>query len=198
MNPNLQKVFAFLVQAESDKAIPQCDGIFVFGSTTGEIAQQAAHLYLEGKAPRIIISGAHRHDKTEGPFGFPSEAQYLASIAEAAGVPHDRILLEEKATNTYENVIFGMQVLQKAGFAPKTLVLVCIPYLLRRARACFAKNFPAIKVYGSAMPVDADFFTDYRLQRIKGELPRLVKYAEGGTIAPSVIPPEILAAAEQF
>jgi uncharacterized SAM-binding protein YcdF (DUF218 family) len=198
MNPYLKQVCEYLAQAEPDDTIPQCDGIFVFGTTTGDVAKHAARLYLNGKAPRLIISGRHRYDKTEGPFGFASEAEYLASLAEEVGVPRDKMLLETMATNTYENVVFGMRVCQEAGFMPKTLILVSIPYLLRRARACFAKNFPEIKVYGSAMPVDENFFTDYRLERIKGELPRLVKYAEGGTIAPSVIPEEIQYAAHQF
>lgn len=198
MNPNLKKVFGFLSQAEPDETIPRCDVIFVFGTSTGEVGRHAASLYLQGKAPLILISGRHRHDKTDGPFGFASEAEYLASLAEADGVPKEKIILEPKATNTYENTILGMDTLKASGVIPKSLVLVAVPYLLRRARACFVKNFPDVKIYGSAMSVDEDFFTSYRLERIKGELPRLVKYAEGGTIAPTVIPDDITKSAELF
>jgi hypothetical protein len=73
--------------------------------------------------------------------------------------------------------------------------VVAVPYLLRRARAYFAKNFPEVKIYGSAMPVDDAFFTPYRIQRIKGELPRLIEYAEGGYLVETIIPEDIKTAA---
>lgn len=198
MDSNLKTVFDFLTQADSDAAIPACDAIFVFGTTSGDVAKHAASLYLKGKAPRMIISGWHGHGKNEGPFGFPSEAEYLASVAEGEGVPKQAIILEMRATNTYENAIFGMQACKDAAFSPASIVIVAIPYLLRRARATFAKNFPDVKIYGSAMPVGEDFFTPYRLERIKGELPRLVKYAEGGTIVPTIIPEDVKKSAELF
>jgi uncharacterized SAM-binding protein YcdF (DUF218 family) len=198
MNESLKQVFDFLVQADPEEAIPHCDAIFVFGTITGDVARHAAYLYKIKKADRIIISGWHAHQKTEGPFGFPSEAEYLASIAEEEGVPSDKIILEKKATNTYENVIFGMKACEEINFNPKTLILTSIPYLLRRARSCFAKNFSEIKIYGSAMQVDDAFFTPFRIERIKGEFPRLEKYAEEGSIAPSVIPEEIKEAINSF
>lgn len=191
INSDLKSIFEFLAQSEPDTGIPRCDAIFVFGTTTGQVAGQAAHLYQIGKADHLIISGKHRHDKTEGPFGFASEAEYLASIATNAGVPKDTIILEREAINTYENTIFGMKAARDAGIDPKNLIIVSIPYLLRRAQACFAKNFPEIKTYGSAMSVNEDFFTPYRIERIKGEFPRFKKYAEAGTIAPVEVPQEI-------
>jgi len=196
INPDLKKVFEFLTQAEPDEKIPGCDALFVFGTNTGDVARHAASLYRQGKAPRMVISGSHRHDRTEGPFGFPSEAEYMASIAEKEGLPKEKIILETKATNTHENTVFGMQACKDAGFFPKSLILVAVPYLLRRARAGFTKNFPDIKIYGSAMPVAEDFFTPYRIKRIKGELPRLIKYAESGTIIATAIPDDIKKSAE--
>jgi hypothetical protein len=69
-------------------------------------------------------------------------------------------------------------------------------HILRRARACFAKNFPKIKIYGSAMSVNDAFFTPYRIQRMKGELPRLVEYAKIGNLVETVIPEDVKTAAE--
>jgi hypothetical protein len=48
------------------------------------------------------------------------------------------------------------------------------------------------------MPIDDAFFTPSRIQRIKGELPRLIKYAEGGTIVHTTIPQDVISAGEQF
>ena len=190
-NPDFKKVFDFLVQAEPDDMIPQCDAIFVFGTTNGDVAKHAAHLFASGKAPTMIISGMYGAIRTAGPAGFNSEAEYLASIAGKEGVPQENILLEPKARNTYENVVFGMETYKAAGFSPKTLLLVATPYLLRRARAYFVKNFPEIKIYASAMLVNDDFFTPYRIERIKGEFPRLMKYAEMGNLAPVEVPKDV-------
>jgi uncharacterized SAM-binding protein YcdF (DUF218 family) len=194
-NLYLKKVYDFLVQAEPDSEIPPCDAIFVFGSNNEDMAKHAALLYLQKKAPRIIVSGLHGLNKIEGPHGFNSEAEYLASIIEKEGVPKENIILDMKATNTYENVIFGIQMCEEKGFNPKNLVLVSVPYLLRRAKACFAKNFSEIKTYGSAYIVPDTFFEPWRIERIKGELSRLIKYAEGGTIIPVVIPEDVKEAA---
>jgi uncharacterized SAM-binding protein YcdF (DUF218 family) len=194
-DPHLQKVYDFLVQAESDSEIPRCDAIFVFGTSNGDVAKHAVSLYLKNQAPRIIFSGMYGGANIEGPSGFNSEAEYFASIAEGRGVPKDNIIIEPKARNTYENVIFGMRACEDAGFYPKTLILVAVPYLLRRARACFAKNFPEIKIYSSAMPVSGDFFTPHRIHRIKGELPRLIEYADMGHIVETIIPNDVKAAA---
>ena len=198
INSDLWKVFEFLTEAEPDEKIPACDAIFVFGTVNGDVAKHAASLYREGKAPCVLISGWHAHNKIGGPFGFPSEAEYLASVAEKEGVPKEKIILETKATNTYENTIFGMRVFKEAGISPKNLILVAAPYLLRRARAGFTKNFPEIKTYGSAMPVDESFFVPHRIARIRGELPRLMKYAKEGTIAPTAIPDDVIRSAELF
>jgi uncharacterized SAM-binding protein YcdF (DUF218 family) len=198
MNSNLKKVFDFLTQAEPDNEIPQCDAIFVFGTTDGNVAKHAALLYRLKKAPHIILTGMYGSTRTEGPSSFSSEAEFLASVAEKEGVPRESMILEPKARNTYENVILGIQACREVGFYPKTLILVSAPYLLRRAKACFAKNFPEIKTYGSAMSVNDDYLTSYRIERIKGELPRLIKYAEGGTIVSTNIPNDITKAAELF
>jgi uncharacterized SAM-binding protein YcdF (DUF218 family) len=198
INHHLKTVYDFLVQAEPDDMIPVCDAIFVFGTTNGDVAKHAAALYHQKKAPRIIISGKYGVIRTEGPSGFDSEAEYLGFVAEGEGVPKKDLILEKNATNTYENVVFGMRACKEAKLDPKTVILVATPYLLRRARACFAKNFPGIKIYGSAMAVTDDFFTPYRIKRIKGELPRLIKYAEDGHLVPTVIPEEVTDAADLF
>ncbi len=195
-NPHLKKVYDFLVQAEPENEIPQCDAIFVFGTSNGDVAKHAVSLYLKNKARRMIFSGMYGGTNIEGPSGFNSEAEYFASIAEREGVARKNIIIEPKARNTYENVIFGMRACEEIGFYPKTLIVVAVPYLLRRATACFAKNFPKLKTYGSAMPVNDVFFTPYRIRRMKGELPRLIEYAKGGYLVETIIPDDVKAAAD--
>lgn len=195
-NPHLKKVYDFLVQAETENEIPACDAIFCFGTSNSDVAEHAVTLYHKDKAPILIFSGMYGGVSVEGPSGFKSEAEYFASIAKKEGVPGENIIIEPKARNTYENVIFGMRACEEIEFYPKTLILVAVPYLLRRARACFEKKFPEIKIYGSAMPVSDGFFTLYRIHRIKGELPRLIEYADAGYLVQMFIPEDIKTAAD--
>jgi hypothetical protein len=46
------------------------------------------------------------------------------------------------------------------------------------------------------MSVNDAFFTPYRIQRMKGELPRLVEYAKIGNLVETVIPEDVKTAAE--
>jgi uncharacterized SAM-binding protein YcdF (DUF218 family) len=102
---HLKKVYDFLVQAEPESEVPQCDAIFVFGTSNGDVAKHAVSLYLKNKAPRMILSGMYGGTNIEGPSGFDSEAEYFASIAEREGVATENIIIEPKARNTYENFI---------------------------------------------------------------------------------------------
>lgn len=197
-NGDLRTAYEFLVDAEPDETIPACDAIFVFGTHNGDVARHAARLYAQGKAPMMVVSGKYGNNQNVLHPDFATEAEYLSSIAVNDGVPRDAIVQDPRSTNTYENVMFGMKACDEAGLRPKTLVLVATPYLLRRAKAYFKKHFPEVRTYGSAMTVDDGFFTPHRIERIKGEFPRFVKYAEMGTIDPISVPDDVARAAREL
>ena len=69
-----------------------------------ERAQGAAQLYHAGRVPYIIPTGGVQWD-TE--FGRMSEAEGLKRILLELGVPEEAIILENEATTTRENMIFG-------------------------------------------------------------------------------------------
>lgn len=86
-------------------------------------AEAGARLWLEGRAPVLITTGASH----ETP---PGEAVVAAAIARAMGVPEAAIRLEEKSRNTDGNFAFSV------GLMPGPRVIVVTePFHMARALA---------------------------------------------------------------
>src|SRR5256885_8648096 len=85
------------------------DAILVLCSHDRKVAERGAELFLEEWAPLLIFSGGlgsiTRDIWTE------PEADQFAKIAIAMGVPQERILIENRSTNTGENILFTKQLL---------------------------------------------------------------------------------------
>lgn len=81
------------------------DAIFVFGHYLPQVPQHALELWQQKMAPIILISG-YGHDRL--PPGMRSEVHYYQTLLVNEGVPPEEIILEEKASNTLENVRFGL------------------------------------------------------------------------------------------
>src|SRR5689334_6336125 len=92
-----------------DHALEKADCIFVLGSHDLRVAERAAQLYLEGWAPMIIFSGG-LGNFTKGMWT-ETEADQFAAIAISRKVPKEAILIENKSTNTGENILFTQQLL---------------------------------------------------------------------------------------
>tara|TARA_Y100001956_G_C4127480_1_gene191116 strand:+ start:2131 stop:2730 length:600 start_codon:yes stop_codon:yes gene_type:complete len=118
----------------------KADCIFVLGSNDLRVAEYAAKLYLEGWANTLIFSGGVGR-LTEGVFD-QTEAETFAAIARDMGVPNKSIIIENKATNTGENVKFTSELLEQLGYEFKSFILVQKPYMERRTYATFLKQWP--------------------------------------------------------
>lgn len=66
---------------------------------------------MEHEAVRIIVSGGQGSNETT------SEAFAMANYLESRGLDRDRILLEEKSTNTNENLEFSKKLMEKDAAA---------------------------------------------------------------------------------
>ncbi|WP_299929554.1 YdcF family protein [uncultured Pelagimonas sp.] len=78
-------------------------------------AEHAAKLWQDGMVSAIIGSGGvGKHP--------PSEAQVIADICRAKGVPEACILQEDKATTTEENLRFSARLLAEHGAVSAVLV----------------------------------------------------------------------------
>lgn len=106
----------------SNKLPKKVDGILVGGSEDSGVAIRAAQLYRLGIASKIVISGYK-------PSGMKlSEAKMLSLKCIDLGVPKSKLFLEEKASNTGENVVYGSKYLPDS----KDIVLIHKPYATRR------------------------------------------------------------------
>ena len=70
--------------------------------------------------------------------------------AVAQGVPSSAIVLEQRATNTYQNVVYSTEILR--DHKSKSILLVSSPYHMRRALRVWHKLAPDIAVTPTPPP----------------------------------------------
>ncbi len=81
---------------------------FVFGGANADsLADHAAKLYHDGLFKQIIVSGGVATDDGR------LECDRMRDRLVECGVPEDKILVENQATNTGENVTYGMALIEK-------------------------------------------------------------------------------------
>ncbi len=116
------------------------DAIFGFGTHDTAIAERAVELFLAGYGKYLIFAGDSgvKYDKKKA-FEKP-EAEVFADIAIQRGIPPDKIIIENKSTNTQENIEFVRELLEQKNIPAHSFLLVQKPYMERRVYASF-KNF---------------------------------------------------------
>src|SRR3954453_21625637 len=175
--------------------LEKADCILVLGSHDTRVAERAADLYLAGCAPIIIFSGGLGR-LTEG-LWTETEADLFAKIAMQRGVPKEAILVENKSTNTGENILLTQQLLIKNNLHPASFIVVQKPYMERRSFATFKKHWPDKKVVVTSPQIS---FEDYATEEIPleqvinimvGDLQRIKLYAEKGFQVYQDIPEDV-------
>ncbi len=116
------------------------DCIVVFSGGVGESGksgqgyeervQYAVELYKEGYAENIVFSSGYTY--------VFQESSIMKALAISLGVPNDVIFLDDRARNTYQNVKFTNEILEKYGW--KSILLVSSPYHMLRSQLVFNKN----------------------------------------------------------
>ncbi|KGY12838.1 hypothetical protein NM22_08995 [Vibrio tubiashii] len=135
---HIEKLWSYM---HMNQSLEKSDCIFVLGSNDVRVAEYAAELFLQGLASKLIFSGGYGR-LTDGIFS-STEADTFASIARDMGVPAESMIVEDKATNTGENVLFTYELLQQLGEDYRSFILVQKPYMERRTYATFTKQWPA-------------------------------------------------------
>ena len=115
--------------------LAEADCILALGSHDLRVAERAADLYIQGLAPLVIMSGG-LGNFTQGMWT-EKEADKFAAIAIKMGVPAHAILIENKSSNTGENISFTKRLLDEKGIDPKRFIVVQKPYMERRSFATF-------------------------------------------------------------
>ena len=126
-----------------NQKIKKCDLILGFGSHDLNVAKRCAELFLDGYGDIIIFTGGFGRITKE--LWNMTEAEKFAQIAINMGVPKDKIIIENKATNTGENISKTKELLNKLNLHPSSFLVVDKPYRERRTFATIKKQWPEIK-----------------------------------------------------
>lgn len=101
-------------------------------------ARAAAKLYREGRVKCIVPSGGVLWDENGESL---SEAFFMKRILLSEGVPEEAIIMENEATTTRENMIYGaLQINRKTHFKTKDIMIVTSITHMQRSLA-LAKTF---------------------------------------------------------
>lgn len=144
----------------------QADVIVVFGGGVGEggspgkstieRARFAAELYKSGYTNHVIFSSGYVYKY--------NDAENMKLIAISAGIPEKNIILEQKATSTYENAKFTKEILDDYNW--RSILLVSSPYNVLRASLVFKKLDRNLKIIYTPV-IRPEFY--YRERRLKWE-----------------------------
>lgn len=203
------------MQSESDKLakiiwdyhhinheLKKADCIFALGSHDLRVAQYAVDLFLKGYAPYIIFSGGLGNLTRE--MFKKTEAEIFAKIAFQAGVPKDKVIIENKSTNTGENIEFTIKLLKEKKLEFNSFILVQKPYMERRAYATFKKVWPEKEFIVTSPAIKYEDYPTVEISKERvinimvGDLERIKIYPEKGFQIYQDIPDEVWQAYEKL
>lgn len=176
------------------------DCILVLGSNDVRVAERGAQLYLEGMAPWLLFSGG-LGNFTKGLWD-EAEADKFAKIACSLGVPKEAILIENKSTNTGENIRFTKQVLSNQGLDPERFIVVQKPFMERRSYATFKQNWPEKELVVTSPQItmldypNDEISFELMVNAMVGDLERIKVYPEKGFQIYQEIPNDVWVAFE--
>lgn len=185
-----------------NQRLQKSDCILVLGSHDLRVAERGAELYLQSWAPLLVFSGGLGR-LTQEMWSEP-EADKFAKIALEMGVPEEAILIENKSTNTGENILFTQQLLQKENLAPERFIVVQKPYMERRSFATFKKHWPEKELIVTSPQLSmqayptAEITLEEVIHIMVGDLQRIKVYPEKGFQIEQEIPKEVWEAFEKL
>lgn len=186
--------------------LERAEAILVLCSYDLRVAERGAQLFLEGWAPLLIFSGGL--GAITKSLWSEAEADQFAKIASRMGVPEERILIENRSTNTGENIIFTKALLAEKRIDPEKFILVQKPYMERRSYATFKKMWPEKEVIVTSAQVSFEEYLDQYTNRelssddvvsiMVGDLQRIKVYPEKGYQIRQEIPDDVWSAYEEL
>lgn len=182
------------------------DLVIGFGHFDMDIPRQCGRLYRAGYAPRILLTGGVGAGTAD--LGRPEGLAFRELLRrEFPDIPGAHVLVENRSTNTAENITMSEAVLRAADASfcfeggIRSVIAVASPYRQRRVMLTLKKLYPDITV--TSAPPESSFGEQRALfaqkgqdltELLIGEAERLEKYPALGWIAEEPLPPEIKAA----
>jgi uncharacterized SAM-binding protein YcdF (DUF218 family) len=143
-----------------------CSAALALGGCDIGVVAAVVDLHHARVFPTVVFTGGITA-ATRGRFP-RGEAVHFREEALALGMPDDAILLEPNAANTGQNISCSREVLTQAGVAVRSVLLVCTPYMQRRAYATCRKQWPEVEPLCASQAVT---FDDYaKAQKDEKEL----------------------------
>jgi uncharacterized SAM-binding protein YcdF (DUF218 family) len=186
--------------------LERAEAILVLCSYDVRVAERGAQLFLEGWAPLLIFSGGL--GAITGKMWSEPEADQFAGIASGMGVPQERILIENRSTNTGENISFTRALLAERLIDPGKFILVQKPYMERRCYATFKKLWPEKEVLVTSAQVSFEEYLEQYSNReltaddvvniMVGDLQRIKVYPARGYQIQQDIPDDVWSAYEEL
>ena len=184
----------------------QADVIVGFGCYDEDIPRRCAELYHAGYAPFVTFSGGLGRNTDK--LWTKSEAERFAAIAVAEGVPENRIILENKSTNSAENLLFTPKVLAKQGVKADKIIAVHKPYMERRLWSAMQVYWPEVQAVYTSPQVTLEEHIAHAerigmtahgvIETIVGDIQRMELYAHKGYQVPVEIPDKVWDAYHQL
>jgi uncharacterized SAM-binding protein YcdF (DUF218 family) len=183
------------------------DAVIGFGHFDLGIPRRCAELVQQGQTGRIIFTGGF--GVGSGNFTRPEAVEFVDELRQFAPDTAGAVVcLEERSTNTGENVIFLRTRLGQVnpeltpGKGLRTILVVATPARQRRTALTIQRHWPEVRIINAPPIATFDEMAaryaskgeDWHAQ-LTGEIDRLLAYPARGFIAPVEVPPEILAAA---
>lgn len=172
------------------------DCIVGFGNYNVNIALRAAELYRAGYAPKVLFTGGLGRNTAGMWTG--SEAERFAAAAVAAGVPEQDVIVEDRSTNTAENITFTREKLAELDIPARRLLGVHQPFMERRIWAAMKVYWPEVELTVTSPQVDIrQYLRDAVAQGLEekaaidvivGDFQRMELYAQKGWQIPQEIP----------
>lgn len=161
------------------------DVVVVFGTKDLEPAVLAGQLVKRGQAGYVALTGGKNRALST------NEADAHLAVLLKLGVPSSKIILENKSTNTLENVLYILPKL-KATIPAGTVASIVVAtkwYHCRRAMMTLKRHFPGKARYfalGYEPPGVSRknwWETEEGIRRVEKELRNIPRYLEKGDIA---------------
>ena len=196
---NVQSLWDFM---HMDQPLEQADVIVGFGCYDEDIPKWCAELFHRGFAPYVCFSGGLGRNTDK--LWTKSAAERFAAIAIAEGVPENCMILENKSTNSAENLLFTPKVLAEMGVKAEKIIAVHKPYMEKRLWAAMQVYWPDVQAAYTSPDVTVEQHIAHAeaigmtrkgvIETIVGDVQRMELYAEKGYQAPVEIPDAVRAA----
>ena len=189
-----------------NQPLEKADAILVLCSHDERVAERSAELFKGGWAPLVIFSGGAGAITKQ--LWTEPEAERFARIAIEQGVPRTDILVENKSSNTGDNIRFTRQLLAERNLELQRFIAVQKPYMERRTYATFRKLWPEKDVVVTSPQISfEEYLRSYSNRALSsadvisimvGDLQRIRVYPARGFQIEQDVPAEVLAAYDEL